>query len=408
VSTISKICDSIDQKLKELIQQVSAAISTIGNSRLHLVGGFVRDSLLGKPSKDIDFVVCNMPFGPHQVEEALKSIVDALSTIPGSKVKEVGKSFGIVKATISGEDFDFALPRAAETKTGEKHTDFAVELDPSASIVIDLFRRDFTMNAIAFDMEMMMVMDPHGGIRDIENGVIRAVGVPESRFVEDPLRMMRAIQFASRFGFEIEPNTWNSLVKNAELIKTVSGERIFEEIKKAFAKSNWKNDFNLLMMRSGMAKFLFGDFAPFAVMKKLTGDELIEVQFVALFSTVGDFSVLKLPNNLFELITLFRNVVSFKFASADVESKEPWEFVGSLKHKLHLVSAILPEFTPLIDKMIATPLTVKELVVTGGDLLAAGFKGKQIGEAQRKMLSLLWKGEVSNTKEELFGCLQKV
>lgn len=390
---------------QEVIRKISAAISTIGSSSLHLVGGAVRDAILGKTIKDRDFVVCEMPFSPHQVEEALKSIVDALSTIPGAKVKEVGKSFGIVKATIDGEEFDFAIPRMSETKVGEKHTDFIVELDPSATIETDLSRRDFTMNAVAAK-DGWSIVDPLGGIQDMQAGIIKAVGDPDKRFEEDPLRMMRAIQFAARFGFEIETKTWNSLVKNVELIKTVSGERIFEEIKKAFAKSPWKNDFNLLMMRSGIAKVLFGDFAPFAVMKKLTGEELVEVQFMAMFSTIGDFSILKLPTHLVELIELFRNVTSLKMCPA--ESKEPWEWIGLLKPKLHLVAAILPEFMPLVDKMIATPLTTKELAVSGGELMAAGLKGKEIGEAQRKMLSALWNEHAANTKESLMGCLQKV
>jgi len=391
--------------VQDSIRKISAAISTIGNSRLHLVGGAVRDSILGKQSKDNDFVVCEMPFSYTQVDEALKAIVTALSTIPDAKVKEVGKSFGIVKAVIDGHDFDFAIPRMAETKVGNKHTDFVVELDPSASIEVDLGRRDFTMNAVAAT-DGWDIVDPFGGIADIKAGIIRSVGDPDKRFEEDPLRMLRALQFASRFGFEIEINTWNSLVKNIGLLKHVTGERVFEEMRKAYAKSHWKNDFNMLLVRSGAGKTLFGTIAPFSVLHKMTGDELVEVQFVAMFAVMGDFSVLKMPTHIIELIELFRNVA--KIQTDPANAKEPWEFVGLLKHKLPLIVAIVPELTELVGKMIVTPLLPKELAVSGGDLLAAGMKGKEIGEAQRKMLSALWNNKVSNNKEELMAFLQKV
>jgi tRNA nucleotidyltransferase/poly(A) polymerase len=370
-----------------------------------LVGGAVRDSILGKQSKDNDFVVCEMPFSHTQVDEALKAIVAALSTIPDANVKEVGKSFGIVKAVIDGHEFDFAIPRMSETKVGDKHTDFVVELDPSATIEVDLGRRDFTMNAVAATDGWNLV-DPFGGIADIQAGIIRAVGDPDKRFEEDPLRMLRALQFASRFGFEIEINTWNSLVKNIALLKHVTGERVFEEMRKAYAKSHWKNDFNMLLVRSGAGKTLFGQIAPFSVLHKMTGDELVEVQFIAMFAVQGDFSVLKMPTHIVELIELFRNVAKMKTDPSN--AKEPWEFVGLLKHKLPLIVAIVPELSELIGKMIVTPLLPKELAVSGGDLLAAGMKGKEIGEAQRKMLSALWNDKVSNTKEELMSFLQKV
>ena len=141
------------------------------------------------PSKDVDFLIRGL---------TLKNIADALA--PLGKVSEVGQAFGVVTATIDGEEFDFAIPRTSETKTGDKHTDFEVVTDPSASVESDLGRRDFTINAIAKDSGGRII-DLFGGLEDLQNKVIRAVGDPDSRFKEDPLRMLRAIQFAARFGF---------------------------------------------------------------------------------------------------------------------------------------------------------------------------------------------------------------
>ena len=96
----------------------------------------------------------------------------------------------------------------------------------------DLSRRDFTMNAIARDPISGELIDPLGGLPDLQAGVVRAVGVPGERFLEDPLRLLRAIRFASRLGFAIEPDTWQALRLTAPALESVSRERIRDELGK--------------------------------------------------------------------------------------------------------------------------------------------------------------------------------
>ena len=181
--------EGIDPKT---IEKIEKAIARAGGES-YIVGGAVRDELIpGTPSsKDIDFLIRKLT-----LDRIKRSIMHL------GKVKEVGESFGIVTATIDGEEFDFAIPRTSETKTGEKHTDFEVETDPNATVESDLGRRDFTVNALAKDSHGNII-DLFGGQEDIENRVIKAVGDPNNRFSEDPLRMLRAIQFATRFNFTI-------------------------------------------------------------------------------------------------------------------------------------------------------------------------------------------------------------
>ena len=138
------------------IDKIETALIRAGGES-YIVGGAVRDELLPDTpsSKDIDFLVRNLEL--HQ-------IVNALSHL--GKVKEVGQAFGVVTATIDGEEFDFAIPRTAETKTGEKHTEFDVETDPNAPIEADLGRRDFTINALAKDAEGNII-DLFGGQEDL-------------------------------------------------------------------------------------------------------------------------------------------------------------------------------------------------------------------------------------------------
>jgi len=404
-------CVSLTKKLKETVILIESAISTIGGSRLYFVGGFVRDRVLEKDigdadfvereSKDVDFVVCEMPFNSNQVSEALDAIVSALSTIPNSKVKEVGKSFGVVKATINGEEFDFAIPRMSESKIGNGHADFIVEMDPSASIETDLSRRDFTMNAMALTMDLQII-DPFGGIRDIENTVIRTVGKPYDRFMEDPLRILRGLQFASRLDFSIDEETFCEMKKLAGTVLTISGERIYEEFKKAFSEV-FCFSFIHMLMTTGIGNLLFGsNFYPREVIfvpppRRDRKDESVDIRFVAMFLFGGDYTVLKLPTRTIQMIELGRNMHSNK--------KEPWEYIGSLDGEFEMLYFVMRERRDLFFKMERLPITSKKLAVSGGELMEHGLKGKEIGKAQKMFLSLIWNGKLSNKKKSLLDYL---
>lgn len=186
------------------------------------VGGTVRDALLGIPHKDKDLLVTGIPY------PKLKKRLQALG-----RVLEVGKVFGVLKFRPEGEDqeYDIALPRV-EKSTGSGHRDFNVQFDESLPVELDLQRRDFTLNAMAKNLKTGELVDPFGGKQDLEKRLLRQVFA--ETFEEDPLRLLRAIQFAARFGLEIEPLTFESIKRHAHLIETVSPERIIEEIGKLF------------------------------------------------------------------------------------------------------------------------------------------------------------------------------
>lgn len=202
---------------------IHADIKTRGG-RLYRVGGCVRDEITGMYSKDVDYLVT----GLELIE--IKNIVEQYGI-----ANEVGKSFGIITVRIDKYDYDFSMPRS-EMSSGVGHSDFEVVLDKNISLVEDLGRRDFTIGAIAKDVETGEYVDPFGGVADIKAGRIRAVRDPKERFSEDPLRMLRAIQFAVRFGFKLEPETLHAIRDNISLIDHITGERILEELKKAFTK----------------------------------------------------------------------------------------------------------------------------------------------------------------------------
>jgi len=401
--------EALDQDLHDRINE---AITSIGpDVELYIVGGAVRDRLLGIDSKDIDFVVTKMPY--NDPDAALDAIYKALKPMVDGNINKVGESFGIVTANIEGEDFDFAIPRMKETKTGEGHSDFDVELDPTASVSDDLSRRDFTFNAIAQAMDGSLV-DPFGGAQDIKNGLIRAVGNPESRFKEDPLRMLRAFQFASRLStsdgqpFTIEDNTLNAISKLGGLIKkNISGERILSEFEKAWTKGRSNVETLITMLdTTGVGKDLFGQsFNPRPVSIQGDKDEQSAAKFVGMFIDGGEDEFLKLhehlPSVYIEYLKLMRNIIE--------GDKEPWEFIGSHKGKLPLLLKIADglkkefgsEPVKYVRKMMQVPIVPKDLALNGGDFMDLGLKGKEIGLKQREILSAIWSDNLNNTKNDL-------
>ena len=184
-----------------------------------LVGGSVRDRLLDKPSKDLDIEV----FGLAQ-----KDLQNCLSK--HFEVDYVGQSFGVF--ILKGLPVDIALPRT-ERQIGNKHTDFEIVADPFLDLRAASSRRDFTINSIYLNLHDGALHDPHNGVKDLENRILKHTS---SAFVEDALRVYRAMQFIARFDLTCDETT-------LQLCKSMNGdhlpqERIFDEFKKLLLKGN--------------------------------------------------------------------------------------------------------------------------------------------------------------------------
>src|SRR5262245_44900601 len=154
-------------------------------ARAYLVGGCVRDSLLGIPQKDFDLEVYGVDY---------ETLARQLSA--HGRVDLVGKSFGVIKFTgLGGGQWDFSLPRR-DSKMSAGHKGFQIEVDPDIDPRTAASRRDFTINALAFDSRTSEYLDFFGGREDLKDRVLRHTS---AAFVEDPLRVLRGMQFASRF-----------------------------------------------------------------------------------------------------------------------------------------------------------------------------------------------------------------
>jgi tRNA nucleotidyltransferase (CCA-adding enzyme) len=216
--------------------------------RIYEVGGAVRDRYLGIEAdvKDRDYLVTGIPY------DELTGILARYG-----RVDLVGRSFGVIKFTqfIDGHPctFDISLPRR-EFSTGVGHKDFNVSFDPNLKVEEDLVRRDFTINAMALSLEDGTLVDPLGGLADIERRSLRMTS--ENSFIEDPLRMLRAVQLAARFEFAVEPETFKAVKKHAALINSVSAERVAEEFNKMLVMAKKPSVGFRLMHETGLLKEL--------------------------------------------------------------------------------------------------------------------------------------------------------
>ncbi len=192
-----------------------------------IVGGYVRDFFMQKKSKDIDIEVYNI-----SSLEQLKSSLEQLAP-----VHEVGKSFGVLKIQLDEYEFDISLPRT-EIKTSKGHKGFNIQTNGYLDFITAAKRRDFTMNAIGYDVCTSSFLDPYNGQEDIEKNIIRHVD--DVSFVEDPLRVLRAVQFAARFNFKLDANTLKLCQRMVTkgMLAELPKERIFEEYKKLLLKAS--------------------------------------------------------------------------------------------------------------------------------------------------------------------------
>jgi tRNA nucleotidyltransferase (CCA-adding enzyme) len=199
-------------------RRIAEAAAAAGGRAL-VVGGWVRDRLRGHPSKDIDIEVFGIP------QEQLPALLESIG-----RVEPVGQSFPVYKVAPpnwSGGEIDVALPRR-ESKRGRGHKGFEVKGDPSMSVVEAARRRDFTINAIAWDPLTGAYEDPFGGRADLERRLLRAVD--PTTFPDDSLRALRAVQFAARFEFGLEGHT--AALCRALPLDDLAAERIWGEVEK--------------------------------------------------------------------------------------------------------------------------------------------------------------------------------
>ncbi len=220
--------------LKHPVFKVASQVVTENNLQAYVIGGFVRDLLLERPSKDIDIVV---------VGNGLDLAKEIATRLRVSKVS-VFENFGTAQFKYKDLDVEFVGARKESYRRDSRKP-----IVENGTLADDQNRRDFTINALALSLHQDNfgeIIDPFNGLDDLEKGIIRTPLDPDITYSDDPLRMMRAVRFATQLGFKIETESLNALQRNAERLNIISGERIIDELNKIILAEEPSRGFKLL------------------------------------------------------------------------------------------------------------------------------------------------------------------
>ena len=420
-------------------KEVQTALQALKNSgyEAYIVGGCVRDMLLGLTPKDFDITTSALP-------EQIKAVFKAYRII------ETGIKHGTVTVVIENTPLEITTFRTDGTYTDNRRPDYVTF---TASIKEDVLRRDFTVNAMCYNPKNGLV-DYCGGKEDLERKLIRAVGVPSERFKEDSLRILRALRFASVYGFEIEAETANAILEYKHLLKNVASERISVEINKLLCGENvykiLKEIFPEFENANGFSQnspyHIYDIWEHIAVATGAIKGEKIcrlamffhDIGKLYTYSTdekgIGHFynhanvsenkakdilKRLKYDNETTEKVlklikyhdlVIENNEVQIKkllsklgeeqfFRLLEIKKADTLAQSKDLAYRLIIVDEISATANRVLEE--AQCFSLKDLAVNGNDIMTLGYKGKRVGEILNLLLENVIANNLPNSKEKL-------
>lgn len=369
-------------RLKEFLK----ALSDKG-AKTYYVGGYVRDMILGKENKDIDIEI-------HYITE--KEFLDVCKSFD-LDIKLCGQAFGVYKAVIDGQDIDFSFPRT-EKLIGTKHTDFEIAVDPFIGEEKASMRRDFTINALMMDTQTGTILDFHKGVKDLDDKVIRHTS---DKFSEDALRIFRAAQFASRFGFTIAPETLE-LCKQID-ITHLPQERIQEETYKAFTKGTPSIYFDIL---KSVGIELVKEYRS---IDKVAKKYDVEMCMAYLAKCDSSFELTTNKSKKYLELLHFMNDIH-EYVCGDFLIHELAKAWVSQKFDDSMISTVFDIFSLDTDidaeqeksEFIQFIKSVKEQYLTSKELIELGYEGQTLGKALKEMKALACQGVKHSELLEIF------
>jgi tRNA nucleotidyltransferase (CCA-adding enzyme) len=247
---------ALNNKIFEVISKASHEL----NIESYVIGGFVRDYILGRDfKKDIDIVAVG-----SGIELALK----VSQLLPNKPKVQVFKTYGTAMLRFEDTEIEFVGARKESY-----HFESRNPVVENGTLEDDQNRRDFTINALAFSLNNRNfgeLSDPFNGLADMENKIIKTPLDPDITFSDDPLRMLRAIRFANQLGFEIEENSFQSITKNKDRIKIISGERIVDELNKILSTEKPSIGF-LLLYKTGLLGIILPELTALNQVEEIEG-----------------------------------------------------------------------------------------------------------------------------------------
>ena len=323
--------------------------------QLYVVGGAVRDAILGKSPKDFDLAT-----------DAKPDEVEAIAKKGGLSSHPVGKQFGVV--LVGGHEI-----ATFRKDIGKGRRPDAVDF---TDIKGDVQRRDLTINALFYDIGQGQIVDLVGGIADLKKKKIRTVGKAEDRFDEDPLRKLRAVRFAGSVGGRMTDDTWSALKQNAD-ISGVSAERIRDEFIKGVTKAKNVPNYFKMLQSLGMFKQIFPGLSVLMYRLK-TNDYILQIAYM-LHTNDKDkvkskLNSLKYTNVEVNDIWLLMYMMDWKKVILDLPSFK------KLQDNSSLSSSQVNQWAKIHSDKNILKLWSHKLSVTAKDAIAQGLKGKDIGD----------------------------
>ena len=368
----------------------------------YIVGGCVRDALMGIPPHDWDMTTSATP---QEVKGIFSHTVDT------------GIKHGTVTVVLNGENYEITTYRVDGDYEDCRHPS---QVSFTRDLHQDLLRRDFTMNAIAYSSSEGYV-DIFGGIEDIQNRIIQGVGEASERFKEDALRMLRAVRFSVQLDFEIEAQTQKALEENAELIKKISAERIREELTKALTGKALSR--LPILWETGLLKHISQELfdavetngeSLVSQLKGIEGNTAMAYAVFFQYMEVGKAKKL-LQGLRFDTKTLrlAETILTHMKAQIDTSPAEVRKFAAKIGiqplealYKVRLAGGGVDAARAIIElKTIVENgdcISVKELALSGNDLLGMGIeKGKVLGHILNELLDMVLENPQLNRMEYL-------
>lgn len=364
----------------------------------YIVGGCVRDYLMGNEPHDYDITTSALP---DEVKKVFSHTVDT------------GIQHGTVTVVIDKVGYEITTYRIDGEYKDNRHPEEVIFTDKLSG---DLSRRDFTVNAIAYN-PLKGYVDLFNGREDIEKKIIRGVGVPAKRFQEDALRMMRAVRFSAQLDFSIEDITLKALKENADLIKNISIERIREEFFKLLLSNH--NERLDILLNSGMTEYFLPEILnrkyDYMKINFLSRDIVVRLSYI--LSHIESKSVnkimkrLKTDNKTASAVTNIVKYVNYKINDS-YSMRKLINLVGENTLKLIEVIGALNNSDMIFEINMYNSVkndccTLKSLDLTGNDLMSIGIKGKEIGEVLNKALDLVMKEPDKNNREVLLNIIKE-
>jgi tRNA nucleotidyltransferase (CCA-adding enzyme) len=345
---------------------------TLNNKQLFLVGGCIRDSFFDKTPKDFDVCTDALP----------NTIIDLLKSV-NIKCELRGADFGVVVACMD-EDIEISSFRSDTDSGTGNNKETIVTL--GVTIEDDVKRRDLTINGLFLNLQTNEIIDLVGGIDDLNNGIIRAIGNPIERFKEDNLRKLRAVRFASRLGFEIETETLKAIQLDPSL--NVSSERIVNELTTSFNSAKTVEIFINILLDINLLNTIFNDFLinnNETIICKQTNVCSLNTLFASILINDFDLSKRLIEHNF--SVDVANSVALLLKLENDLKNKTLINpiLINRQFKSTNLTTSELCTFFKNDTKLVTWLFNFKHEDGLSEKLMKQGIKGKDLGDTLRKI-----------------------